>query len=405
MKKKGIILTFEGLPKTVLESQAVVHAKEVRPLGVDLEVWAFDVFQETYQQSVKNAEEMESKHGVPVKVFRGVRPAFPFSELINALLLCKQMLRGSHRIEVIRARGEYSTVVAGVLRLLGNFELVWDCRGDTYWETRERVVRGAWMRRMVAILYCQLIRAREMFAAFMSSRIIFVSDELQHQKLTNPGHRDTCILPCAAPEEFFFFDPELRRKVRQDLGYAEDDRVFVYSGSINYYQCFQEAVDLVTAYAKEDPKVCLLVLSPHEKIARHQLENYRMKRVEVRSARFSDVNGYLNAGDFGLFLRRDLPLNRVASPVKFAEYSLTGLSVIMADSVKQSYRLSKEFGNLVHYDWKTPPKLEDRSQEERKEISRRAAQALGRRSQFDLYRWIYSVSGSADVSCLPDHHR
>ncbi len=68
----------------------------------------------------------------------------------------------------------------------------------------------------------------------------------------------------------------------------------------------------------------------------------------VASASLPEVNGWLNASDYGFLLRRTDPLNKAASPTKFAEYAITGLGIVMTDAVPDSYALAKDAGILCH---------------------------------------------------------
>ena len=64
-------------------------------------------------------------------------------------------------------------------------------------------------------------------------------------------------------------------------------------------------------------------------------------------AAYHEVNSYLNAADAGFLLREQNPLNEVASPTKFAEYCLTGLPVIMQNTVKDAFEMARSLGNLI----------------------------------------------------------
>lgn len=64
---------------------------------------------------------------------------------------------------------------------------------------------------------------------------------------------------------------------------------------------------------------------------------------------FDKMNNYYNLADFAILLREDKLLNYVASPTKFGEYCLTGLPVIMNDTIEQSSQYSKELGNYVNW--------------------------------------------------------
>ena len=47
----------------------------------------------------------------------------------------------------------------------------------------------------------------------------------------------------------------------------------------------------------------------------------------------SEMVKYLNAADYGILFRENVPMNNVASPSKFAEYILCGLPTIISEGV------------------------------------------------------------------------
>jgi hypothetical protein len=81
------------------------------------------------------------------------------------------------------------------------------------------------------------------------------------------------------------------------------------------------------------------------------------KNIIVRKVSFDEVNSYLNAADMGIILREDVDLNRSASPTKFAEYALSGLSICYSefvgdlnryteDAKAQNLFLSQDYSNI-----------------------------------------------------------
>jgi glycosyltransferase involved in cell wall biosynthesis len=61
------------------------------------------------------------------------------------------------------------------------------------------------------------------------------------------------------------------------------------------------------------------------------------------------VPEYLAAGDLGLLLRDPHPVNRVASPVKFAEYLAAGLPVLVSPGVGDAAAIvERERVGFVH---------------------------------------------------------
>ena len=197
------------------------------------------------------------------------------------------------------------------------------------------------------------------------------------------------IIPTTASEDLFFYDPDLRNKTRKTLRIEPGHRLFVYSGSLLPYQCFDETVELFVKIQKSDPTARLLVLTPDIDSAVLRLSGVDKKYVIVRSAALHDINMYLNAADAAFMLRRMTAVNAVALPTKFAEYCLTGLPVIMTDGVMEACAISAELGNRARpsggaIQW--PPVLD------RANVARNARALLGKQhfapSYVELYQGI-----------------
>jgi glycosyltransferase involved in cell wall biosynthesis len=98
-------------------------------------------------------------------------------------------------------------------------------------------------------------------------------------------------------------------------------------------------------------KAFLLILTGHvnefqERIKKLNISNFDYKIITLPQ---SKVHDYLSVCDFGFLLRDDSPVNNVASPTKFAEYSLVGIPTIISETVGDYSALVKEkkFGAIV----------------------------------------------------------
>jgi hypothetical protein len=350
MSRPGIYVLFEGLADTVIDSQVLLHAADMRRHGiVDFEIWCVAGSSPLYERSLPQLAATKRLPGLPVRVFRGVRPSLPGSALVNALLLWLRMRRISPAFELVHARTDYSAAVCYYLKLFRSFDLIWDCRGDTEAEFRKRYAGGGPLRAAIRSFFIVSSRWRLHLATRACERAIFVTEALR--KRVGKGHLQgrSEIIPCAASEALFFFSPELRAETRNELGYVRSDRVVIYSGGLAIYQCFRESVQLFRDLLRGDPNLRLLVLTPAPEAARRDLESLPTGSYQLRSARFEEVNAFLNAADYALLLRQADPLNAVAFPTKFAEYGLAGLPVIMADTVPGPHGIAKEVGNLCEY--------------------------------------------------------
>lgn len=385
----GLIVAFGGISPTIFESQVMIHAEVMRSLGVDLAVWVFALNEATHRISLKRRADLESKHGVPIRVLRGIRTGLPLAEAVNAFYLWRALRKCNICPQFVHARTDYSALVCGLVGLFVRYELIWDCRGDA---VAEFLMAGQATRRSRFIQKCKsmVIAAQRFVAQRLSDKAIFVSEELKRRCLGRSFAIDSEVIPCVASKELFYFLPVLRRTVRQALHIDDDQIALIYSGSITYYQCFNEAVDLFSGVLKYNDRAVFLVVTPDRDEVAKLLQIVPSENVRIVSAEIRDVNGFLNAADFGVFLRQRCAVNAVASPVKFAEYCLSGLPIIMTDAVEQSTKLARLLGNAVEVELgQFPDSLERWSDERREALAERAVPLLDRSGALDKFLKLY----------------
>jgi hypothetical protein len=138
---------------------------------------------------------------------------------------------------------------------------------------------------------------------------------------------------------------------------------------------------LISCLMKCSPSVRALIISRENGHFKRLVEDSLLDKFRFVSAEFDTVNEYLNAADFAVLLRKAHYVNRVASPVKFAEYSMAGLNVIITPAVAQVV----EYGSLIGNTLLNQNGLIDRlfvNEGERREAVARAAQRLYARENY-----------------------
>jgi glycosyltransferase involved in cell wall biosynthesis len=324
--------------------------------------------------------------GCPVRLFRAVRPAVPGSVTINAQLLRSALRRLDPRPDLIHARGDYTNAVCALAKETFRIPLLWDCRGDSVAEAEERLRRYAIPLALKRYKLRRETRIRRKASAACDGAL-FVSNPLQAICARLLEDKPAAVIPCAASEDIFFFDERLRACSRERLGYAANHRVFVFSGGIQSYQCVDLTVEIFRKLAVEDPAARLLIITPHAPTAIRALQFRSQGLIRVIEATYHEVNSYLNAADAAFLLREKTRLNEVASPTKFAEYCLTGLPVIMQNTVKDAFEMARSLGNLIE--------LTDLGVHlpttgfGRTSVANKARIFMGRRALLNRYRAIY----------------
>lgn len=387
--EKGLFITFEGIDATIFDSQVAIHTREMREKGVTFEIWTFETWTSHYQNSLQRLKKAEELAQTPVRLFRGVFPYLPFSGLLNALLLLFHLIRYKPRVDFIHARADYAAHVCAYLTFL-NIPIIWDCRGDSEAEFLLSYSPANILTRLIRKVFPWLIRWRTFHAARNCAGAIFVSEGLLKRKGGRLKHKNYQIIPCGVSNKLFFFSDALRQSTRKKLGYDQHDRIVIYSGGMAKYQGFPEYVKMFRKLHEQNGNYKFLVATPYLERAAASLHDLPAGSYQLISAPFEEMNALYSASDFGALLRPPSPVNNVASPTKFGEYCLSGLLVIMNDSVEQSRRFAEMLGNLILCDSTIHTRsLAILNNEERETLSQEASRLLSREALADKYLQLY----------------
>jgi hypothetical protein len=374
------LVLFEGLPPTVIDSQVLTHVRLVRQLGIDLSVVAVAVSRALFERSQERLEQARAVAGGEVQLIRGLRPAMPGSLTINRLLLGRALKR-LRPLSFIHARADYAAAVAGLWGRQHAVPVLWDCRGDSRSEMQERLGGAS-----ASFRYRSHLLGRELkIAGQACAGALFVTPQLRDLMAPYSAGKPAWVIPCLAPETEFFFDPVLRDRVRIELAITPDEAVYVYSGSLVGYQRFDETVATFRAALAAGRTARLIVLTPDVERACQLCADLPARSVICRSVKHAEVNGYLNAADFGMLLRENAPVNVVAFPTKFAEYAMTGLKVVMKEAPPACVVVARELGNYSALGEQATPS----TAAERTRFAAKATQRLGRRAAMQTYAGIY----------------
>lgn len=381
-----------GFPKTIIESQVLVHVRNMSEVAVNMEVWSIANTHKEYLEGLAALPALRKAFpAIKIRLFRGVRPGVPFSEWLNALVFLWWMRRLDAKPSFVHARTEHATMIAAIAKRVKKYRLIWDSRGDTLSEFMEyaRQMPSYW--KVLIPLIRESISKRLNIASRKCDAAIFVSSELRELHGKQLPVEKTIIVPCLADESLFYFDPHLRETSRAELGYGEKDIVIAYVGSTAIWQCVPETIMLMEQALRANASVKVLIVTPDRDAFEDAFPPDLRDRVCITSGTLHEMNRYLNAADFGVLLRKSNPINKVASPVKFAEYSLAGLTVVTTDAVEQVKEFGRRFANTVE----ASEFMKDYVQSNvkptnRLDISDKARAVLGRKSHVDNLLKFYS---------------
>lgn len=376
---------FGGLPPSIIESQVLVHVRDMNTKGCLMEVWSFAATSESFLLAKNEQLRLSRQYNIVIKIFRGVKPGLPFSPLMNALLFFIAMIRNQVSPSFIHARTEYAAVVAIIVKLFAPVRVIWDSRGDSLSEHRLSENFTPLYKRPILKLRLQLVKRRLGLAAKYSDYAIFVSDQLLKLQGIKMSKERTIVVPCLADETAFYYSRNVREMARSELGYKDDDIVIIYVGSTAPWQCIPATVALMEKAMRSNIHVKVMVITPNRREFELLFSSDVFDRVLLKTVSLSMVNKYLNSADYGVMLRESNPINFVASPVKFAEYSLTGLTVVTTKAVDQVNEFGRILQNIISpEEFIIKINAEEVGQKSRINISNHAKSILSRGARGDV---------------------
>jgi hypothetical protein len=144
----------------------------------------------------------------------------------------------------------------------------------------------------------------------------------------------TVVVPCTLSEFFInqFPGEEKIKELRTNLGFKESDIILAYSGSSAGWQSFQLVDEFLFSTLSKNEN-CKLIFLSNEILDKSKTFHQYANRIVTKWVKPGEVKNILCAADYGLVIREKSITNKVASPVKFAEYIACGLNVIISEEI------------------------------------------------------------------------
>ncbi len=163
----------------------------------------------------------------------------------------------------------------------------------------------------------------------LSDAVLTVSEPLKEYIESCSGVKDICVSPCCVGKVNFRFASDTTNAVEMK------DRISVlYLGGVQNYQHLEDLVlPFLSALVTVNPMVLPHIFTNDLHSMKEMIDNSSLKDKEYQlwSGNQREVSNRLKEIDLGLLLRAPTDLNKVAQPVKFAEYLASGLGVIVEE--------------------------------------------------------------------------
>jgi len=347
--KKILFLLYEGIGSTIFNSQVAEHGATLNKLNINIDILAINTWKNQRNESKLNFNKLKKQNtDLNIILLNGVNIFYPIINLYNIYVLSKYLFVHRNNYHLIHARGDYSAYVSLILKPLHKIPVIWDCRGDSIDELSNSLLKkGILYKALGFVFFKNSIRLWLKINTRFADKIIFVSDALKSIYSKNITTSNISIIPCPVTETKFYFSRHLRATTRKYLGIYKYETVYIYSGSMISYQYIDGLVLLCSSLLQVEHNI-VIILTTDDQLAKIIFSHFSANnKLIIMRSDFNQTVNYYNAADFGILLREKRRLNYVASPTKFGEYCLSGLPVIMNDTVNQAKNIANKLGNYI----------------------------------------------------------
>jgi glycosyltransferase involved in cell wall biosynthesis len=316
----------------------------VKQNGCDVKLLVFSPVGEYFRSGPRHAwqQRVRSIHNdFGLEVNRLPLPPARTPKLWQGKALLKCWLRKAYRSEqrvIIHCRGTQAANLA-LIATKGDtrFRVIFDCRGLEAPEfLYVRGYRSPDEAPENLAIEAGVYEGLQQQAALSCHAMICVSEAMKREviKRWSVPENKIFVIPCCTDVEAGARAYEGRDEMRRKLGLS-DRFVVAYCGSLKAWQMPVESLAVFRAIASIRPDAHFLAITTHaERMVKLAEQNdVSTEQRTIITLPHTEVPAYLAAADVALLIREDSPVNRVASPVKFAEYLTCGVPVILTEGV------------------------------------------------------------------------
>lgn len=248
------------------------------------------------------------------------------SFLLRLVLVTRQAIDicRNQNIDFIYFRNIWGGLV-GVLSRSKGIELIFDLRA--------LIAEESAFRHNTKFPGYYLLKMIERFLIKKADRISVVSNKLKEYVLSIESDKPIYLVPSAVDTDRVYYSEEERSNIRSSYGIDPQEIVLVYIGGVSKWQQVDETIQLFRDLDCFCDNLRLMLIVQNISEIRDRLVSIFPEHpgniILVENIGHGEVYRYLSAADVGIVLRENHILNRVASPIKFAEYLACGLPVIL----------------------------------------------------------------------------
>lgn len=325
-----LYISYDGLTDPLGQSQILAYLKRLSHLGNRIVILSFEKA-DRFEQYGSQVNEMVNEHNLtwePMTYTKRPPILSTVFDISRGYSRCKKLHR-KYNFQIVHCRGYVPAVIGKKLKSRYGIRFIFDMRG---WWPDEKLESGLWDKKIYKPVYNYFKKLERGFfrsCDFVVSLTYRGKEEIERQEMAG-GDKIGVIPTCVDFEIFKPCDHMIRQEMRKKLGAREEEKIFVYSGSLGGNYDPQTLIGVFNAFRSLYPESFLLILSK-DKFDQDLVGLFAsagINRLAVYNVPFTEVTNYLCAGDVGFIYYR-ISFSAIGrSPTKLGEYWASGLPVI-----------------------------------------------------------------------------
>ena len=325
-----LYISYDGLTDSLGQSQILAYLKRLSLLGNRVVILSYEKADRLAESGRQVAETINAHHLIwePLSYTKQPPILSTIKDIRKGLKRSKDLHR-VHHFDVVHCRGYIAAIIGKNLKEKFGTKFIFDMRG---WWPDEKLESGLWDKKIFKPVYTYFKKLeRDFFRSsdYAVSLTYKGKEEIVKQGMAE-GEKIGVIPTCVDFDLFQPWDAQVRSKMRASLGITEDEKVFIYSGSVGGNYDPETLIRVFKAFEELHPRSFLLILSKDklDKVILEMFASAGIKRVAIHNVPFGKVSDYLRAGDVG-FIYYKITFSTIGrSPTKLGEYWASGLPVI-----------------------------------------------------------------------------
>lgn len=151
----------------------------------------------------------------------------------------------------------------------------------------------------------------------------------------------TSVLPCyntTIRKASFFYEKKY------------EHNVFVYAGGLTPWQCFDEIIEIYRQIEEKHNDVSLLLLARDKERAEQIVKEKGIRNYSIDYVCPDALDERLAVAKFGFIIRKDDPVNHVATPTKISSYLSNGIIPIFTSPIRDFASMARNKKYVLQYD-------------------------------------------------------